>query len=50
MLKRLEAWAGHSVERTRLVLILLCLAIGFVLLAFVLILALIVLDPFAAEN
>ena len=49
MLKRLEAWAGHSAERTRLVIILLCLAIGLVMLGFIMILALIVLDPFSAE-
>lgn len=47
MFKRLEEWAGHSAERSRLVIILLCLAIGLVMLGFLLILALIVLNPFS---
>ena len=50
MLKRLESWAADSPERSRFLVLTLCLGIGFVVLLFVFALAWLALDPQAVKD
>lgn len=50
ILKRLESWAADSPERSRFLVLTLCLGIGFIVLVFVLALAWLMLDPQAVKE
>ncbi len=50
ILKRLESWAADSPERSRFLVLTLCLGIGFVVLLFVFALAWLMLDPQAVKD
>jgi len=50
ILKRLENWAADSPERSRFLVLVLCLGIGFVVLFFIFALAWIMLDPDAVKE
>ncbi len=44
LLKRIEAWASQSAERSRMLIILIFAAFGIVVAVFILVLALLMLD------
>lgn len=50
ILKRLETWAADSPERSRMLVLALVLGLGVIVLAFIMILAWLVLDPGAVKE
>jgi hypothetical protein len=42
--KRIESWAAHSPERTKLLIVLTCLALSFLVVGFIFVLAWLMLD------